>query len=218
MRWFFYGTTRFLYCFVFLSLVLVYIAALYSSFFSLEGNRPNPFSFRFSLLSLYIITRKRIMVLLLLLLLLLLLPSRSSSRRCSLRLLLLLFLFRLFVVLPSSFLSSFHSFRPFHRRHDPFSNDRHAFEPRTLFPRPVHKSFPPCARGEEEERHHTLQRHAAPPEAHDRHDDDCTRVSSRPISVVVVLDVKVAQQKSLLFAHLVMEEKRFKKRRPKRAQ
>ena len=97
----------------------------------------------------------------------------SSSWWCSLRLLFLLFLFCLFVVgLPSS---SFHSFRPFHRRHDPFSNDRHAFEPRTCVPRPMRQSFPPLAQREEEERHHALQRHAAAPEAHDRHssfDDD----------------------------------------------
>ena len=74
--------------------------------------------------------------------------TRSSSRRrrawCSLRLLFLLFLFCLFVVGLQT--SSFHSFRPFHRRQkDPFSNDRHAFEPRTFLPRPMRQSFPPLA-------------------------------------------------------------------------
>ena len=130
---FFYGTTRVLYCFVFLSLVLIYyIAALYSSFFSRSKETvvSKPISSLFDFLS---FTKK----------------TRSSSRRrrrawCSLRLLFLLFLFCLFVVGLQT--SSFHSFRPFHRRQkDPFSNDRHAFEPRTFLPRPMRQSFPPLA-------------------------------------------------------------------------
>ena len=161
-----------------------FISQLYSSFFSRRARRRRPNPSLFDFLSFRYNTKKRVLLLLILL-------SRSSSRR-SLCLLLLLFLFCLFV-LPSSF----HSFRPFHRRHDPFSND--PLEPRTFVPRPVNNSFPPLARGEEEERHQTLHRNAASPEAHDRHDDCCTRVSSRPTISVVVLDVKVAQQKSLLF-------------------
>ena len=162
---FFYGTTRVLYCFVFLSLVLIYyIAALYSSFFSRSKETvvSKPISSLFDFLS---FTKK----------------TRSSSRRrrawCSLRLLFLLFLFCLFVVGLQT--SSFHSFRPFHRRQkDPFSNDRHAFEPRTFLPRPMRQSFPPLAQREEEERHHALQRHAAAPEAHDRHSSSSYASSS----------------------------------------
>ena len=161
MRWFFlrHYAGSLLLCFPIPRSHLLYRSSLLIFLFALEGNRgvqTHLVSFRFSLLSLLRITKK----------------TRSSSRRrrrawCSLRLLFLLFLFCLFVVGLQT--SSFHSFRPFHRRHDPVSNDRHAFEPRTFCPRPMRQSFPPLAQREEEERHHALQRHAAAPEAHDRH-------------------------------------------------
>ena len=59
---FFYGTTRVLYCFVFLSLVLIYyIAALYSSFFSFSSK---PISSLFDFLSFryYALQKKRVLL------------------------------------------------------------------------------------------------------------------------------------------------------------